>query len=46
MASGTVRGITIEIEGKTSGLVKSLKSVNSALRALSRALRLLIKLLN
>lgn len=31
MASGTIKGITIEIEGKTSGLVKSLGAVNKDL---------------
>ena len=39
MASGTVRGITIEIEGKTSGLVKSLKSVNSSLKSTQQSLK-------
>ena len=32
MASGSIRGITIEIEGKTSGLVKSLDAVNKELK--------------
>ena len=40
MASGTVRGITIEIEGKTSGLVKSLKSVNSSLKSTQQSLKI------
>lgn len=30
--AGSIRGITIEIEGKTSGLVKSLDSVNKSLK--------------
>lgn len=39
MASGSIKGITIEIEGKTSGLVKSLKDVNKSLSNTQKALR-------
>ena len=31
MASGSIKGITIEILGKTDGLVKSLGAVNKSL---------------
>lgn len=41
MASGTIRGITIEIEGKTSGLVKSLDAVNKDLRTTQSNLKTL-----
>ena len=39
MASGSIKGITIEIEGKTSGLVKSLKDVNKSLANTQKALK-------
>ena len=39
MASGTIKGITIEIEGKTSGLVKSLGDVNKELSLTQKSLR-------
>lgn len=39
MASGKVVGITIDIEGKTSGLTKSLKEANSALSKTTTALK-------
>ena len=39
MASGTIKGITIEIEGKTSGLVKSLGDVNKSLSNTQNALK-------
>lgn len=39
MASNTVKGIVIEIEGKTSGLVNELKKADSALRTTQSALR-------
>lgn len=39
MAAGTVKGITIEIEGKTSGLVKSLGDVNSSLSLTQKSLK-------
>jgi len=38
MASGTIKGITIEIEGKTSGLVKSLGDVNKNLALTQKSL--------
>lgn len=38
MAAGTIKGITIEIEGKTSGLVKSLGNVNKALSETQKSL--------
>ena len=38
MAAGTIKGITIEIEGKTSGLVKSLGNVNKALSETNKSL--------
>ena len=39
MASAkTIKGITIEIEGKTSGLVKSLEDANKALKNTQSAL--------
>ena len=39
MASGTIKGITIEIEGKTSGLVKSLGDVNKELSLTQKSLK-------
>lgn len=39
MAVGSIRGITIEIEGKTSGLVKSLGNVNKSLAETQKALK-------
>lgn len=45
MASGTIKGITIEIEGKTSGLVKSLGNVNKALSETQKSLRTVEKAL-
>lgn len=39
MASGTIKGITIEIEGKTSGLVKSLGDVNKSLSLTQKSLK-------
>lgn len=39
MAAGTIRGITIEIEGKTSGLVKSLGDVNKSLKDTQNSLK-------
>lgn len=38
MAAGTIKGITIEIEGNTSGLVKSLGNVNKALSETQKSL--------
>ena len=40
MGSGTVKGITIEILGKTDGLVKSLGSVNKELSETQKSLKL------
>lgn len=37
--AGTIKGITIEIEGKTSGLVKSLGNVNKALADTQKSLK-------
>lgn len=45
MAAGTVKGITIEIEGKTSGLVKSLGNVNKALNQTQQSLKTVEKAL-
>lgn len=45
MASGSVKGITIEIEGKTSGLVKSLGDVNKALNQTQKNLQTVNKAL-
>lgn len=45
MASGTIKGITIEIEGKTSGLVKSLGDVNKELSETQKSLRVVNKAL-
>lgn len=39
MAKGSIKGITIEIEGKTSGLTKSLKEADAALAKTERALK-------
>lgn len=39
MAAGTIKGITIEIEGKTSGLVKSLGDVNKSLQQTQKSLK-------
>lgn len=39
MAAGTIKGITIEIEGKTSGLVKSLGNVNKSLSETQKSLK-------
>lgn len=39
MARGDVKGITIEITGKTSGLVKSLETANKAVTDVSKNLR-------
>lgn len=39
MAVGTIKGITIEIEGKTSGLVKSLGNVNKSLSETQKSLK-------
>ncbi len=39
MASGTVKGITIEIMGKTDGLVKSLGAVNKELNQTQKNLK-------
>ena len=39
MASKSIKGIVIEIEGKTSGLVSELKKADSALRTTQSALR-------
>ena len=39
MAAGTIKGITIEIEGKTSGLVKSLGNVNKSLSDTQKSLK-------
>lgn len=39
MSKGSVKGITIEIEGKTSGLTKSLKEADAALAKTNRALK-------
>lgn len=39
MSRGSVKGITIEIEGKTSGLTKSLKEADAALAKTERALK-------
>ena len=39
MASGTIKGITIEIEGNTSGLVKSLGDVNKELSLTQKSLK-------
>ena len=39
MAAGTIKGITIEIEGKTSGLVKSLGNVNQSLNQTQKSLK-------
>lgn len=45
MASGTIKGITIEILGKTDGLVKSLGSVNKELAATQKNLNTVSKAL-
>lgn len=45
MAAGTIKGITIEIEGKTSGLVKSLGNVNKALSETQKSLQTVEKAL-
>lgn len=37
--AGTIKGITIEIEGKTSGLVKSLGNVNKSLSETQKSLK-------
>ena len=39
MSKGSIKGITIEIEGKTSGLTKALKDADSALAKTNRALK-------
>ena len=39
MASNSIKGITIQIEGKTSGLVSELKKADSALKTTQNALR-------
>lgn len=39
MASNTIKGITIQIEGKTSGLVNELKKADAALKQTQSALR-------
>ena len=39
MASNSIKGITIQIEGKTSGLVNELKKADSALKTTQSALR-------
>ena len=39
MASGTIKGITIEILGKTDGLVKSLGAVNKSLAETQKNLK-------
>ena len=45
MASGSIKGIVIEIEGKTSGLVKSLKDVDKSLNNTQKALKTVDKAL-
>ena len=45
MASGAIKGITIQIEGNTSGLVKSLQSVESQIKKDDAALKNLEKAL-
>ena len=45
MASRNIKGITIEIDGKTTGLQESLKGVNSTLKSTQEALRDVNKLL-
>ena len=39
MAGGKIVGITIDIEGKSDGLVKSLKEANSSINSTSNALK-------
>lgn len=39
MSKGSIKGITIEIEGKTSGLTKALKDADSALAKTEKALK-------
>jgi len=39
MSKGSIKGITIEIEGKTSGLTKALKEADSALTKTDKALK-------
>ncbi len=39
MSKGSIKGITIEIEGKTSGLTKALKEADSALAKTDKALK-------
>lgn len=39
MSKGSIKGITIEIEGKTSGLTKALKEADSALARTDKALK-------
>lgn len=43
--AGSIKGITIEIEGKTSGLVKSLNEANKTISSSNKALRELDKAL-
>ena len=43
--AGNIKGITIEIEGKTSGLVKSLKDVNKSLKSTQDSLKTVNKAL-
>lgn len=45
MASGSIKGITIEILGKTDGLVKSLGSVNKSLAETQKSLNVVNKAL-
>ena len=43
--AGNIKGITIEIEGKTSGLVKSLNDVNKSLKNTQASLKTVNKAL-
>jgi len=45
MASGKIRGITIELTGDTKGLVKSLNSANKSVKDISKSLKDVDKLL-